>query len=613
MMLLLVALSSSIAIPRPVVEMKKDVKGPSACDICTWLVQYVETLMVSTSVEEEIIKWCELACSKLGDYEKICDQLVSGYVPLIMKYLEQGLEELDVCTKIGFCSAAAKGARIPVMPRKLQDSIACTICQQLVNYVEQLLVEGFLEEEVMQLADQMCQELPAPLSTMCSTLVQQYIGDIIDYIEEEIESLDICIRLGLCEASSPRFNKKAVQRKLPARMAIRISKKDASVSCDMCQSMVKYIEQLLVDKKTEEEIIALVQVACQQLPSPISSICVSTVSQFVPVIMSWLEQEIEVLDICVKLGLCDATKATKKITFANVRMPKPSNSMCDSCQKVVGIVEAALNSTLVESEVVALVEAACAFLPVPVSTVCNVIASTYVPKIMQWLEQGLEAIDICTKIGFCSAQMARRPHTRRNDFACTMCQTAVNYVAELMISGSVEEEIEMLVNELCATLPAPISTICEASVAQCVPLIMKWLEEGLISLDICVKLGLCEGVVKARKPHNIVKVRDGVLCQMCQGIVSYIEELLVSTTVEEEIEVLCNELCDTFAAPISTACRSVVAQFVPAIIQWIEEGVESLDICVNLGLCDATSMKVRVRNHARVAATVRKMMVLRKK
>ena len=583
-------------------------KKGAACDSCKQIVSVVEEAMKSTTVEAEVAALVSQACSVLpAPYSTICSTVVQQYVPIIMQWLEQGLETLDICVKLGLCDPTTKHFR-PIIPRRpVPKDSACDMCKTIIGAVEEAMKSTLVEEEVAALVSKACELMPSPVSVLCSQVVQTYVPLIMQWVEQGLEALDICVNIGLCNAQI-----KVEKVRVPKTM-------NNDFACDMCKSVVDAVEEAMKSTAVEEEIAALVGKLCEMMPAPYSTICQSICQQYVPIIIQLLEQGLEALDICVRIGLCEQTKAAK------IRIPRgiPNDWACDMCQTVVKTVEESMESTKVVEEVSAIVEQLCDLMPTPYSTLCHTLVKTYIGLIIELLEQGLQALDVCVKIGLCEPatmkiKPIRIPAGAKNDQACDICKKVVETVEEAMKSTTVEEEVAALVSQVCTLLPSPYSTLCSTIVQQYVPMIMQLIEQGLEALDICVKLGLCEQT-QAKKPTRVQKIlmtripiklptgmkKNDITCDICKGIVAAVEESLKSTTVEEEIVALVLKVCDLFPAPYGTLCQTVVQEYVPVIVQLIEQGIESLDICVRIGLCDAQKLIDRQARLARKNVGVR--------
>jgi len=290
------------------------------------------------------------------------------------------------------------------------------------------------------------------------------------------------------------------------------------MGCDVCQALVKQIEALLLDGKTEAEIASWVSQQCTVFSEPLASVCGKIATTYVPIIMQLIEKKMEKMEICKIIGFCEGNEIVS------------NNIKCDVCLKVVNYVEELLLSKLVEKEVAKLVSTLCLKIPTPGSSVCTYIVNKYIPVVMQWLEKGLEKAAICDKLGFCPSV----PHLPKNanGLGCTVCKEVVAHIEKAMVDTKVEEEIEAIVGKLCVKFPAPYSTLCQSLVKQYIPIIMQWLEEGLEHADVCAKLGFCETTQStrlARIPIN--EAENGITCDVCQSFFKWAEGELEHYTV----------------------------------------------------------------------------------
>lgn len=97
--------------------------------------------------------------------------------------------------------------------------------------------------------------------------------------------------------------------------------------------------------------------------------------------------------------------------------------------------------------------------------------------------------------------------------------------------------------------------------------------------------------IPTRFSRNIILKKNfdnGIGCDMCQEVIKYIERILIDPTVESDITILVEELCTTFPSPYDSLCKNVVETSLPTILQWVEEGLDYIDICTKIGLCSIT-------------------------
>jgi len=521
------------------------------CDICQTLVTKIEEALKDKQTEEEIAKLISGYCTIFGEkVEPFCQAIATQYVPIIMQFLENKMEKLEICQKIGFCDEAS----LTLLPKYVAVTKGgCEMCTTVVTKIEELLKNGAVEKEIAAAISLLCKNFPFPVSTLCGVIVNKYVPTIIEWIESGVEKAEICKKLGFCDVASATLINNAPVTK---------------GGCEMCTTVVTKIEELLKNGAVEKEIAAAISLLCKNFPFPVSTLCGVIVNKYVPTIIEWIESGVEKAEICKKLGFCDMT------------LEKPDNGIsCTMCKTVVGQVEHLLLDQKVESEIIEALTKLCKKFPSPYDNLCINFVQTYTVQIMQLIEQGVEKAEICKKLGYCAVKFNLLPQT--NAMGCTVCTTIIDEVEKIMTSTKVESEVEELVKKLCVKLPAPYSTLCDALVSQYIPQIMQWIEQGIDHLEICQKLGFCPKESIARFQTGT----DGMACTICTSIVAEIEAVMENTKVESEVAELVKKLCAKFPAPYSTLCDSLVEQFVPQIMKWLEQGLEHLEICQKLKFC----------------------------
>ena len=163
----------------------------------------------------------------------------------------------------------------------------------------------------------------------------------------------------------------------------------------------------MTEEKTEEEIIALVEKLCDKIPAPYGSICDSLAEAYIPQIMAWLKEELEVLDICQKIGLCSATaKARAHRSIKKARNTKSlalraqENGLgCDVCKDFIQWVEKELKTYTVPA-LWKLVSVDCAKVPY-LCKFCAIITESDIETILNLILNKLPPAQVCSWIKIC--------------------------------------------------------------------------------------------------------------------------------------------------------------------------------------------------------------------
>ena len=429
----------------------------------------------------------------------------------------------------------------------------CDLCHTAVKIVREAVASGFTDEQVKTALQQSCPTLPSALVPLCQKALEN-IDAILKDVHAGKDDQYICSTYGFCGNA---VVKAARQPDL------------GNAGCDVCHGIVGLIESLLKEQATQEIIIEQIDKLCDTMKDPLKSLCDQLVAHYIPTIINWIEQGIEKAQICEKLGFCS--------TSVSAAIRQPNGMTCTVCTTIVQAIEKAMVSTKVESEIIALVEKLCAKIPAPYSTLCDSLVEQYVPKIMEWLEQGLEHLEICQKIGLCSAEEIKI-RQNANSITCDLCTGLVKAIEEAMVSTTVESEIIALVEKLCNKAPAPWSTLCDSLVQQYVPTIMEWLEQGLEHLEICQKIGLCSKTV-ARLPQQA----NGITCDVCKDFFKWAGDEIEKYTVPF-LWKLVSEKCP--AVPyLKYFCQIINEQNIETFVNLLISAVPPQEACEFIKIC----------------------------
>ncbi|CAL1548952.1 unnamed protein product, partial [Lymnaea stagnalis] len=270
------------------------------CDLCKYVVTYIETFLKENATEAEIEALLQKVCDILpSSIKQQCDSLVQQYGPVIIQLLLQELDPTQVCTAIGLCTGN-KVSTVPTLKSAFQqpkDEI-CDLCKYVVTYIETFLKENATEAEIEALLEKVCDILPSSIKQQCDSLVQQYGPVIIQLLLQELDPTQVCTAIGLCTG-----NKVST---VPTLKSAFQQPKDEI--CDLCKYVVTYIDTFLKENTTETEIEALLQKVCDILPSSMKQQCDSLVQQYGPVIIQLLLQELDPTQVCTAIGLCTGNK-----------------------------------------------------------------------------------------------------------------------------------------------------------------------------------------------------------------------------------------------------------------------------------------------------------------
>ena len=165
------------------------------CPLCKWIVNEVEGFLASNHTLEQIETVLERACGVVGDkLSPLCKEIIIEYLPEIVGYLESQLPPDQICQKLSLCSKGDFGRDFETNSEK------CDVCTFITGKVAKFVENNETLDTIQSLMEGTCSSFGL-LSGLCRDAVDQYLPEIVKYLEDKIPPGEICRRIGLCPAT----------------------------------------------------------------------------------------------------------------------------------------------------------------------------------------------------------------------------------------------------------------------------------------------------------------------------------------------------------------------------------------------------------------------------
>jgi len=281
---------------------KRDLEQAGACSVCQLVVSYVESYLANNQTEAQIIQQLDQVCALLpGSFSSMCDSFVAQYVPQLIQWIEAGESPQQFCTQVGLCSSAKKVEHHH--KREVEQGGACSICQLVVSYVESYVAKNQTEQQIIAQLEQLC-SLLGPLSSQCNAFVENYVPELIQWLENGESPQQFCTQVGLC--SSVEVHKLAqIKKSASAKPKRSIAEKHiVQGNCGICETVILYVEQYLAEAATEAEIEQKLDQLCSLLPSVFQGQCTSLINDYLPQMIQSVIAKENPLAFCTTIGVC---------------------------------------------------------------------------------------------------------------------------------------------------------------------------------------------------------------------------------------------------------------------------------------------------------------------
>lgn len=160
-----------------------------------------------------------------------------------------------------------------------------------------------------------------------------------------------------------------------------------------------------------------------------------------------------------------------------------SDGKCTLCQFVVGEVEQLMLSNSSLAFITSEMTRICELFPKTMQQGCNAVVQSYLPTIIQFLEQEITPQEICAKLSLCQQMVG-------GSTECQLCNMVSAVAEQMLADGSVQQAIESGLDKICSELGST-ANLCQSLVNTYLPTIIQYVETKLPPALICSKLKFC--------------------------------------------------------------------------------------------------------------------------
>lgn len=289
---------------------------PPQCMLCEFIVTELKQMLKDNATEEQIIHALEKVCSYMPDkYTAQCKQFVDDYGRMVIDLLIQSADPETVCKQIGLCPTNGVDNSIPiskVIPTS-KDDPQCVLCEYIVRQLKQMIATNATEEQIIAALEKVCTYLPDTYAKECKDFVETYGRMAIELLISELTPEMVCQQLGLCPTAAQSL---APGKALPP---IRVSYPTvgSSEACVVCETIIQYLEALLEQGSTMEQIEALMSKLCGYLPEKFTTQCENLVKLYGDLIIHYVSTMAPPREVCKLMGVCEDKLSAAGISGVN--------------------------------------------------------------------------------------------------------------------------------------------------------------------------------------------------------------------------------------------------------------------------------------------------------
>jgi len=439
----------------------------------------------------------------------------------------------------------------------------CAVCEIVVQVTENYLEQNATQAEIEQALDKLCNDLPSPYNSACVGIVEQYLEQIIQFIEDDEPPQTLCAQLQLCSSATVVETRKREVQQSP---------------CAVCEIVAQVVETYLENNATEREIQKKLDQVCNDFPAPYNGECTLIVNSYLTEIIQWLQNNETPQAVCQQLSLCPKEEEQKREVQQNV---------CAVCELIVQVAESYVEQNATEREIKQKLDQVCRDLPSPYNGECVLIVNAYLSQIIKWLENNEPPHTLCTQLALCSykrdvvVEQAKKRAVQQSP--CAVCEIVVQVAENYLEQNKTVAEIEQKLDQVCNDLPSPYNGECTLIVEAYLPQIIEWLQNDEPPATLCAQLSLCSSQQKRVERRDIQQSP----CAVCEIVVQVAENYLNNNSSFSELEAKVDQVCDDLPAPYNGECVLIAAAYLPQIVAWIDANEQPATFCGQVGLCQS--------------------------
>ncbi|XP_053383474.1 uncharacterized protein LOC123564714 [Mercenaria mercenaria] len=609
-------------------ESKKVVKSDEKCELCDEGIKMLKSFISENATKKEIKKEVESFCKKVPEaFEQECDSIIEQYGGKIIDLLVKKVDAHQICVDIGLCDKVLSISEVmspydslpivqQVSEKKESESVGneveCEACKYIMTYLDKELQKNRTEENIKAALKEICSKLSdQTLTAQCTKLVTKYAQTIINFLLLAESPDKICKELTLCPAGV---------KKLPEPVHIKLLKDSketltstaAGPFCVICEYVIEKLDDVLKGNRSEAAIKSALDKVCSLLPDTISGECDEFVNQYSNIIIQLLVNEIDPTTICTILSLCSTKTVSPLATLVKILPEKAtaldklkSSGECVICEFVMKELDSILEDNSTQAEIEKALEKVCSLLPSTISAECNAFVKDYGPIVVQLILSRFTPEQVCTAIGLCSSRQQTQwgtfvkilPEKNKDQLKsspeCALCEFVMTELKTLLKENSTEAEIKAALEKVCSLLPETITDQCDAFVEEYADMVVQLILKNFTPEQVCTEIKLCSSRQQSKWSTLItmLSMKQKVkleLCGPCKLIMEELKQFLKQNRTTQEVEEFLKRVCDILPDTVTAQCHQVIDQYIPNILNLIEENVKPEEICQQLGLCNAT-------------------------
>ena len=180
-------------------------QGPIQCAVCQFVVTQAENFVQKNETQDQLKSLLGKICSKA----KLSDWCQKNLFPILNTLLQSIVQKTNpgqVCSKIKMCNASQVVSELDIaselvirddMPDQEKDSIKCSVCEAIIQYVENNLSGPANQDKIQALITQACSKIKFA-TQVCANIIAPTVAQIVNAIAQKLTPPQVCQAIKFC-------------------------------------------------------------------------------------------------------------------------------------------------------------------------------------------------------------------------------------------------------------------------------------------------------------------------------------------------------------------------------------------------------------------------------
>ncbi|CAG5121766.1 unnamed protein product, partial [Candidula unifasciata] len=268
-------------------------------------------------------------------------------------------------------------------------------------------------------------------------------------------------------------------------------KPTGELQCALCDYVVKYLDSMLTQNATVEQIEAALDKLCSLAPTSLKTECDEFVAEYTPDILKHLKT-VSPDQVCSYMRLCSShvKAAPKSLLFASesttTTTPAPYVEYCSACKFALYDIQTALRYPFWQKQSKAILSSTCGYLKTGQALCQHIVEENYA-YILNILDGFNFPMEFCQKIDFCEP-----PAQFETETSCSSCKSVVKRLKLQPHQVTSTEEMNALAESTCKMASSHEAFQCQTLVKQHIPQLVQLMAKYEDSASVCEAASLCK-------------------------------------------------------------------------------------------------------------------------